>query len=186
SGIEFSGEVAELLPTLQNGGSELLFKYYLKTPEGKNYALDHVLFFNRRPPLVLAENKFYLLRNAPPPELIEHWRSQPAIPVRKLSHRVLMHLRKTQGENAEGWDQLCVVHGAWPEFVFELLDDTVRLRLLAKSDKDQSAWVWNGHDWQLKEPRKRPAEKPEILDDPRLEPATQWLRNLDWFTSEPG
>src|ERR687887_664901 len=30
------------------------------------------------------------------------------------------------------------------------------------------------------------ADKPEILDDPRLEPAIQWLRKLDWFTPEPG
>ena len=30
----------------------------------------------------------------------------------------------------------------------------------------------------------RPGDKPEILDDPRLEPATQWLRKLDWFTPE--
>ena len=35
-------------------------------------------------------------------------------------------------------------------------------------------------------PKNGPADKPEILDDPRLEPATQWLRQLDWFTSEPG
>ena len=34
--------------------------------------------------------------------------------------------------------------------------------------------------------RQRPDDKPEILDDPRLEPATQWLRKLDWFTPEPG
>ncbi len=35
--------------------------------------------------------------------------------------------------------------------------------------------------------RARPQnDKPEILDDPRLEPVTQWLRQLDWFTPEPG
>ncbi|MGN6642245.1 MAG: DEAD/DEAH box helicase, partial [Verrucomicrobiota bacterium] len=62
----------------------------------------------------------------------------------------------------------------------------VRLRLLAKSKRDQSVWFWNGHEWQPTEPRKRSAEKPEILDDARLEPATQWLRTLDWFTPEPG
>ena len=33
---------------------------------------------------------------------------------------------------------------------------------------------------------KRPGDKPEILDDPRLEPAVQWLRKLDWFAPEPG
>ena len=32
----------------------------------------------------------------------------------------------------------------------------------------------------------RPSEKPEFLDDPRLESATAWLRQLDWFTPEPG
>src|SRR5208282_4846855 len=30
------------------------------------------------------------------------------------------------------------------------------------------------------------AGKPEILDDPRLEPATQWLQKLDWFMQGPG
>ena len=64
----------------------------------------------------------------------------------------------------------------------------MRLRLLARSQRDQSLWLWNGHEWQLHEAKKpRPAgNKPEILDDPRLEPATQWLRRLDWFTPEPG
>ncbi len=31
-----------------------------------------------------------------------------------------------------------------------------------------------------------PLDKPEILDDPRLEAATLWLRGQDWFTPEPG
>ncbi len=30
------------------------------------------------------------------------------------------------------------------------------------------------------------ADKPHILEDARLEPATYWLRRLDWFTPEPG
>ncbi len=108
--------------------------------------------------------------------------------MRKLSHRLLMHLRKTQSSHGVDWEQLCVAHPAKPQFVFELLDETVRLRLLARSQRDQSLWLWNGHEWQLHEAKKpRPAgNKPEILDDPRLEPATQWLRQLDWFTPEPG
>ena len=120
--------------------------------------------------------------------VLEHWASQPAVPVRKLSHRLLMHLRKTQSSHGVDWEQLCVAHAAKPQFIFELLDETVRLRLLARSQRDQSLWLWNGHEWQLHEAKKpRPAgNKPEILDDPRLEPATQWLRRLDWFTPEPG
>src|SRR5205823_6161997 len=81
-------------------------------------------------------------------------------------------------------------------------DETVRLRLLAKSLRDQSVWFWNGHEWQRDLERRASARhvdgnqlaermlgapgKPEILDDPRLEPATQWLRRLDWFTPEAG
>jgi hypothetical protein len=34
----------------------------------------------------------------------------------------------------------------------------------------------------LQDLRRRAEEKPEILDDPRLEPATGWLGKLDWFT----
>ncbi|MCX6928937.1 MAG: DEAD/DEAH box helicase [Verrucomicrobia bacterium] len=186
--LEFHGEVAELTPHLENGQKELAFTHRLSVPGGKAYPLDEVRFFNRHPPLALVGRKFYLLRNAPPPQVIELWASQPAVPMRKLSHRLLMHLRQTQSNHGVDWEQLCVAHAARPQFVFELLDETVRLRLMAKSQRDQSHWLWNGHEWQLHEP-KRPrsaANKPEILDDPRLEPATQWLRRLDWFTPEPG
>jgi hypothetical protein len=184
--LEFHGQVAELTPHLENGDRELSFTHRLTVPEGKTYALNQVLFFNHRPPLALAGHTFYLLRNAPPPQLLEHWADRPAMPVRKLSHRLLMHLRKSQSNHGVDWEQLCVAHPAAPQFIFELLDETVRLRLLAKSLRDQSTWLWNGHEWQLNEPKRRPTEKPEILDDPRLEPATLWLRQLDWFTPEPG
>ena len=134
----------------------------------------------------MAGSTFFLLRNAPPPELLEHWAGQPAVPVRKLSHRLLTLLRKTQSENGLDWEQLCNAHPARPQFIFELLDETVRLRLCAHSQRDQSQWLWNGHEWQRQEPTRKPTDKPEILDDPRLEPATSWLRQLDWFTPEPG
>src|SRR5437667_4756378 len=95
-------------------------------------------------------------------------------------------MRKSQTNPAIDWEQLCEDHAAMPQFIFELLDETVRLRLLAKSQQDQSIWLWNGHEWHVKEGKKAAGDKPEILDDPRLEPATQWLRQLDWFTPEPG
>jgi hypothetical protein len=186
--LEFRGEVAELAPHLEDGQGELSFTHRLAIPGGKAFPLSEVRFFNRHPPLALVGRTFYLLRNAPPPQVLEHWVNQPTVPMRKLSHRLLTHLRKTQSSHGVDWEQLCVAHSAKPQFVFELLDETVRLRLLAKSQRDQSLWIWNGHEWHLQEPRKpRPGgSKPELLDDPRLEPATQWLRRLDWFTSEPG
>jgi hypothetical protein len=186
--LEFQGQVAELTPHLENGEPELSFTHRLTAPGGKSYSLTEVRFFNERPPLALAGHTFYLLRNAPPPALLDHWATQPAVPVRKLSHRLLMHLRKTQSDQGVDWEQLCVTHPAKPQFIFELLDETVRLRLLGKSQRDGSTWLWNGHEWQLHDPKRTAlaGNKPEILDDPRLEPATRWLRQLDWFTPEPG
>jgi superfamily II DNA or RNA helicase len=184
--IEFLGQVAELTPHLENGDRELAFTHRLTVPGGKSFPLTEVRFFNGRPPLVLAGSTFYLLRNAPPPQLLEQLSNQPAVPVRKLSHRLLVHLRKSQSDNGVDWEQLCTVHSAAPEFLFELFDDSVRLRLLARSERDRSVWLWNGHEWLANEPKKRLTDKPELLDDPRLEPATLWLRKLDWFTPEPG
>ncbi len=185
--LQFHGQVAELAPHLENGGErDLSFTHRLKLPDGNAHSLPDVHFFSSQPPLALAGNMFYLLRNAPPPTVLELWKDRPAVPVRKLSHRLLTHLRRTQANHGVDWEALCIAHPAKPQLIFELLDETVRLRLLAKSLRDESVWFWNGHDWLPNEPRKRAGDKPEILDDPRLEPATQWLRQLDWFTPEPG
>ena len=186
--LQFPGKVAELMPHLENGDRELAFTHRLTAPGGEAHPLSEVQFFDCRPPLALAGLTFYLLRNAPPPQLLEQWATRPAIPVRKLSHRLLTHLRSTQASSGLDWEQLCVAHAAKPQFIFELLDDTVRLRLTAKSQRDQSLWVWNGHDWQPQQakPSTSSGGKPEILDDPRLEPATLWLRRFDWFSPSPG
>ncbi len=184
--VQFHGQIARLEPHLENGDKELSFTHRLVLPDGKNVPLAEARFFNRQPPLVLAGDTFYLLRNAPPQSVIEHWAHKPAVPVRKLSHRLLMHLRKSESNHGVDWEQLCVTHKAAPQFVFELLEDTVRLRLLAKSSRDNGVWIWSGYEWQPHEKKRRSGDKPEILDDPRLEPATQWLRKLDWFTPEPG
>jgi hypothetical protein len=186
--LDFRGEVAELTPHLENGDKELAFTHQLTLPDGKAYPFSEVRFFNRHPSLALVGHTFYLLRNAPPPAVLDLLVNQPAVPMRKLSHRLLMHLRRTQSSHGVDWDQLCIAHAAKPQFVFELLDETVRLRLMARSQRDQSVWLWNGHEWQVQEAKRpKPAGgKPELLDDPRLEPAAQWLRHLDWFTPEPG
>ena len=184
--LTFHGTIAELTPHLVNGTGELSFTHQLVEPGGQSHPLTEVKFFSHRPPLVLAGHTFYLVRNPPPPQLLEHWHRQPAVPVSQLSHRLLTHLRRTRSNHGVDWDQLCVSHPAKPQFVFELLDETVRLRLLATSQRDQSAWFWSGHEWQSQAQGKRSSAKPEILDDPRLDPATLWLRQLDWFTPEPG
>ncbi|NOS69872.1 MAG: DEAD/DEAH box helicase, partial [Verrucomicrobia bacterium] len=184
--FQFNGQIVSLDPHLENGTKELSFTHRITLPDGTHMTVADVKFFNQQPPLVLAGNSFYLLRNAPPAGVLTYWAGRPAVPVRRLSHRLLMHLRRTQTNHEVDWDQLCVTHKAVPQFVFELLDDTVRLRLLAKSQRDNSVWFWTGAEWQANDSRKRPHDKPEILDDPRLEPAIQWLRQLDWFAPESG
>ncbi|TMQ00785.1 MAG: DEAD/DEAH box helicase [Verrucomicrobia bacterium] len=184
--LAFNGELAELTPALETADSELLFTHRVRLPNGHDRPLDQAQFFGGSPALALVGQTFYIVRNPPPHDLLHHWAQRPALPVGKLSHRLLTHLRNNRSPGAANWDQLCVAHTAVPRFVFELNEDTVRLRLLARSERDQSLWQWNGHEWQITANPKRPTDKPEILDDPRLEPATQWFRRLDWFTPEPG
>jgi hypothetical protein len=184
--LQFHGQIISLAPHLENGDKELSFTHRFTLPGGEHHSVADAKFFNHQPPLALVGHTFFLMRNAPPPRVLKYLANKPSVPVRKLSHRLLLHLRKTQSANGVDWEQLCVTHKAAPQFVFELLEDTVRLRLLAKSQRDQGVWFWNGHEWLANDAKKRPHDKPEILDDARLEPATQWLRKLDWFTPEPG
>ena len=91
--LRFEGQVAELTPHLENEKQELAFTHRLRLPDGATHALADIRFFTRQPPLVLAGDTFYLLRNAPPPAVIEHWADRTAVPVRQLSHRLLTHLQ---------------------------------------------------------------------------------------------
>ena len=190
--LHFHGHVVALNPHLENHDKELSFTHRITLPDGQAFSVADLKFFNRQSPLALVGNEFYLLRNAPPNGVLKHLAQRPVVPVRKLSHRLLLHLRKTQTNHGVDWEQLCIAHPATPQFVFELLDDTVRLRLLAKSLRDKSTWFWTGHEWARDlagMPRQHGTpngEKPEILDDPRLDPTIQWLRRLDWFMQEPG
>jgi superfamily II DNA or RNA helicase len=186
SSFSFEGRIAELGPNLENGSKELTFTHQLKLSDGARRSIGEAKFFAGQPPLVLVDTQFYLVRNAPSARLLEYWAETPGIPVRKLSNRMRTQLRRTQTAGGVNWDQLCIAHGAKPQFVFELSDDTVRLRLRATSERDGSEWHWTGQEWMLDTPRQQDADKPHILEDARLEPATHWLRRLDWFTPEPG
>ena len=184
--LGFHGHIVALAPHLENGSQELAFTHRITLPDGLTHSVADAKFFNRQSPVALVGNEFFLLRNAPPAGVLKHLAQKPSVPVRKLSHRLLLHLRKSQANQGVDWEQLCVAHAAAPQFVFELLEDTVQLRLLAKSLRDKSTWFWNGHEWTPHNRAVKPGEKPEILDDPRLDPAIQWLRKLDWFMQESG
>ncbi len=182
----FYGRLAELEPHLDNMGGVLSFTHQMALPNGDKRPIGDVKFFAGRPSIVLAENAFYLLRSAPPDDLLSAWAQRKSLPVSKLSHRLLTNLRKTRPSKGVDWEQLCVVHTAVPRFIFELVDDSVRLRLLARGEGDEHPWHWSGTEWECEGSQTQADGKPRILDDPRLEKATQWLRRLDWFTPEPG
>ncbi|HEX4122010.1 MAG TPA: DEAD/DEAH box helicase [Verrucomicrobiae bacterium] len=184
--LAFHGDLAQLEPHLDKINGELSFTQNLIVPDGRRHPLSAVRFFAGRPSIALVDNTFYLLRTAPPDALLNSWAQKQALPVSKLSHRLLTKLRKTQTSAEVDWEQLCTVHTAKARFTFELVDDLVRLRLLARSEKDDTSWHWSGQEWEADEPRVELAGKPAILDDPRLEKAIQWLCQLDWFTPEPG
>src|ERR1043166_570048 len=184
--IFFHGHVAELKPHLDEASGELSFTHQFSLSGKSPLSLDQAEFFAGRPPVVLVENEFYLLRNAPAATLLGQWSKQKSVPVNKLGHRLLTCLRKTQSDNGVNWEQLCVAHAAVPQFMFELADDTVRLSLLARSERDQSLWRWNGHEWDRHDPKVTTNGKPEILDDVRLEPTPARRARLDLFTPEAG
>ena len=184
--LVFTGQLAELTPHLANGQSDLGLQHRLRLPGGQEVPLTEAVFFRGQPGLVAVHHTLFLLRNAPPEAVLAALLEREQVPVSKLSHRLITHLRKSGAGGELPWDRLCTVHTAKPQFLFELSEDTIRLRLMAHSDRDKSRWQWNGHEWQRTEPASSPSEKPEILDDPRLESATRWLRRQDWFTPEPG
>lgn len=185
---KFNGQIAELAPDLQNGKSDLAFTHRLRLPDGSLHSLQDAVFFAGKPTLVLVADTFYFLRNSPPSSLLGRWVKKPVAPVRKLSHRFITQLRKSSANGEVDWDQLCVSHKARPRFVFEMNGDRVELRLQCKSEVNGSLWEWTGHEWTQKTKGRggRAKGKPQILDDARLQPATEWLRRLDWFTPEPG
>jgi len=82
-------------------------------------------------------------------------------------------------------EQLCIEHPAVPQFTFELDDDVVRCVCWRAANATKAAGTGTA-GMANRRTALRPTSKPEILDDPRIEPAIQWLRRLDWFTPEPG
>lgn len=183
--LDFHGQIVSLAPHLASQEADLTFTHQLQMPDGSNRPLTDAKFFTGRPALVLIDHSFYLLRNVPPASLFEYWAETPSVPVHKLSHRMRTQLRRTHASNGVDWSSLCTTHQAVPQFVFELTEETVRLRLLATSVRDQSVWHWTGQEWLADKPGAN-ANKPEVLEDSRLDAAVNWLRRLDWFTPEPG
>lgn len=184
--LQFHGQPIDFVETLAEHEGHLSLTHRLRLADGSQAEIRDAKLFAGTPRVAAIGTEFYLVRKAPPEGLLAQWLPKPFLPVTKLSHRLITHLRRENaGKSNVQWEQLCVTHTAVPQFMFELSDETVRLRLLAESDRDKSTWHWNGHEWH-RDAGPGSNGKPEILDDPRLEPAVEWLRRLDWFTPEPG
>ncbi|MCC6234574.1 MAG: DEAD/DEAH box helicase [Verrucomicrobiales bacterium] len=183
--LRFRGQLARFVYALDNGTHELSLVHSLETPAGK-FPLAEAHFFSGELPIVLVGGEFHLIENPPSHRLLGGLLEKPMLPIQKLSHRLLTQLRRAHAHKDQRWDSLCVTHKARPQFIFELSDEVVRLRLMATSERDHSLWQWNGHEWVFAGQGTRRSEKPDLLDDLRLDAAINWLRRLDWFTPEPG
>ena len=181
----FFGQLTELSPSLRNGTAELAFTHQLRLPDGIEAPIHEAVFFSSRPTLVLWNSTFYFLRNSPPQQLLTKWIANPRAPINKLSTRFITLLRRTHDNAGIDWSSLCDSLKAKPRFVFELHGDRLELRLQAKAN-DSSQWEWTGHEWKMITTGKRKPKRPQVLEDERLDPAINWLRQLDWFTPEPG
>ena len=190
--IRFTGQLIELDPRIEKVDELLHLTLALRTPKQARVPFSRARFFAGTPTLALVGNEFLVFRNAPDEELLARIGRTPNIPMHNLTHRILDYLRRNGNGTDVRWEDLCICHPARPHFLFNLEDDTVRLRLRAESDHDGSLWQWNGLEWQKlgdigrEKPFANPESKPEFLDDERLDEATRWLRDFDCFTPEPG
>ena len=183
--LSFHGRVARLQPTIDGDGEDAALTTIVEGP-GATTAVSDASFFSGKPSLTLVGSEFFLLTNAPEAGLLGRLRDQPLVPVNGLGIRLVARLYRRYRDRGSEWEALCVSHTARPIFVFEILEDTLQLKLTAVSERDESQWRWVGSEWALEEGERRGSDRHEILDDPRLEPAVAWLQRFDWFSQEPG
>ena len=117
------------------------------------HPLSEVKFFAGRPALALVGNTFYMLRSAPPDDLLNAWAQQKSLPGQQV--KPPPSDQTAQDPVVQRGQLGAIVRGAAarPRFTFELVDDVVRLRLLARSEQNGSLWHWNGQEWESDEPR---------------------------------
>lgn len=183
--LTFRARIARLEPDIERGEDGCALTHYLCAPEGR-VELSESKFFLGRPPLVLARQEIFVLGNAPDPRLLASFESQPSIPVSRLRRGFVANLYRRYRSQGEQWDEICLTHAAKPIFLFELDGSTLQVTVTAESERDGSVWRWTGEEWTREDPDSAASGTHETLDDPRLEPALDWLRQFDWFSPEPG
>ncbi len=71
--VQFQGRLIELKPHLETVGSELFFTHQVTLPDGQTQPLNAIKFFAGRPSIALVGNTFFLLKSAPPDDLLNSW-----------------------------------------------------------------------------------------------------------------
>ncbi len=184
--LKFHGESARIEPEIVVEDNIPYLWFNVITNQNQKLSIDEVKFFSGIPTLCLNNNKFYVIEKNLPGSFFDYVYKKKKVAISKLTNRFKVYLRSHLNDTQINGDEICVVHTAKPRFVFELDLDTIRLRLLAVSDKDGSLWQWNGYEWEAQEKKISNNDKPQILDDKRLDDAVHWLRKLDLFTPEHG
>ncbi|MCD8535415.1 MAG: DEAD/DEAH box helicase [Verrucomicrobia bacterium] len=183
--LMFTGQTAEFHPTIRMVDEHLQISHQLRTqshPDG--IGLNQISIIHGSPYFALCGLELFVLRNPPPEKLLRAWMEKPWIEVENLSSRLLTRLRKSFSAVNPLWDQVCDAHTARPRMLFEIRDESVQIRLEAISDRDESHWLWDGDQWMRSSQPESISSRPEVLDDPRLQPAIDWLKQLQCFTPE--
>ncbi len=189
--LRYSGFGAEFEPFISGTPPDLSIGQKLVVPDRElSFPFEEIIVFAGPPWFALAGDEFFLIRNPPPQSLLEAWNRSPMTAVENLSNRLLTRMRRRFLESDPLWAEVCEAHTARPRMIFEIQDESVNIRLEGVSDKDESVWFWDGEIWQKKSAASGDdsltGSRPEILDDPRLTPAIEWLNRMNCFSAEPG
>ncbi|MBT5926558.1 MAG: ATP-dependent helicase, partial [Verrucomicrobia bacterium] len=79
--LNFTGQVADLRPSLEKDGEDLGLLPTLLLPNDRKLGFNQAYYIVGDPMLAVFENEFYLVRHAPHEILLERWGQQVAIPV---------------------------------------------------------------------------------------------------------
>lgn len=185
--IVFQHRVAKLEASVKKEKNVLNLHRFLYLPDGTTVEVKDAKLFAGSPRFVLIGSEFYLLAGTHQAHSLGRHFLSPSLPLKHFSQHFVRELCRRNYKSDIPWDKICTAHKAKPRFVMELHDNTVQVRLYAICEGGKNKWLWNGKDWDEVEPKKeKKSTHLEYLDDPRLDKATKWLKQFDWFTPELG
>lgn len=187
--LRFKGNAVTIEPhiTHDESGRHFLTQQLVSNESGERTPFTDAKIIGGPPNFVMVSGEIFLLHNAPSIALMAAWTRGEEVEISKLNHRLITRMSRRYAQDNPLWNEVCDTHSAAPRMVFEIESEVVRIQLEAISESDRSVWFWDGETWQKKlEAGTKSPDRPELLDDPRLGPAIEWLNRLDCFSPEPG